>query len=70
MWNNACTIIQLIFGTVMCTLVMAQFIRDLLQVPGKWQLNRYKTLLIYDGLLYFLVCVLSLFFCVGSDLTY
>lgn len=62
-WNNAATFSQLILGAVMCTLVMAKFMRDSFQMyraTQKLQLNRYVSLLVRDGLLYFLVYVPSL----------
>lgn len=62
-WNNAATFSQLILGAVVCTLVMAKFMRDSFQMyraTQKLQLNRYVSLLVRDGLLYFLVYVPSL----------
>ena len=68
-WNIAITIVKLILSTVMCILVMAQFVRDSIQmhrVAPKRQLNRYMSLLIRDGVLYFLVYApLSLSFLYG-----
>ncbi|KAF8557368.1 hypothetical protein OG21DRAFT_308140 [Imleria badia] len=60
-WYNASMIVKFILGTVMCSLVMAQFVRDSLQMyqaTRKWQLNRYMTLLVREGLVYFLVTLL------------
>ena len=57
-WNILLTIVQFILSTVMCILVMFKFVRDLLhmhQATGKWELNRYMTLLVSEGLLYFLL---------------
>ena len=59
-WNNAATIVQFILGTVLCTLVITQLVRYSLQMhrtARKWQLNKYISLLIREGLLYFLVYV-------------
>ena len=61
-WTIATTVAQLILGTTMCTLVTAKFVRDSLQMnqaTGKWQLNRYMSLLVRDNLLYFFVYVPS-----------
>ena len=60
-WSVACTIIQLILGIVMCTLLAALFVRDSLReyrATRKLRLNRYVALLVREGLLYFLVYVL------------
>ena len=59
-WNTALAIIQFILGTAMCILVIAKFVRDLLQMhqaTRKWHLNRYLSLLIREGIVYFLVYV-------------
>ncbi|KAF8126822.1 hypothetical protein EV363DRAFT_1173633 [Boletus edulis] len=55
-WNNASVILPFILGAVLCTLVVAHFVRESLQmyrVTKRWQLNRYTNLLVRDGLLYF-----------------
>ena len=59
-WNNASTIAQFILGTVMCILVSCKFLRDwvhVYQTTQEWQLNRYMSILVRDGLLYFLAYV-------------
>ncbi|KAF8551869.1 hypothetical protein OG21DRAFT_221595 [Imleria badia] len=61
-WNIACITVQLILGTVMCILVIARFVRELLhihQATRKWHLNRYLSLLVRDGLAYFLITLVN-----------
>ncbi|KAF8123689.1 hypothetical protein EV363DRAFT_1355794 [Boletus edulis] len=57
-WIIAVTIIQCIFGAVLCIFVVAKFVRDSLQIyrtSRKWQMNRYISLITRDGVFYFLV---------------
>lgn len=59
-WNNASTIVQCILAAVLYICVMVQFARESLQMyraTRNWRLNKYMSLLVRDGLLYFLVCV-------------
>ena len=59
-WDIASTIIQFILSTAMCALVMTQFMRESLQMykaTRKLQFNKYMSLLVRDGLLYFFVYV-------------
>ncbi|KAF8442136.1 hypothetical protein L210DRAFT_3644296 [Boletus edulis BED1] len=62
-WNIAPATIQCILGCVLCLLVVAKSVRDLLQMyraTRKWQMNRYISLLARDGLFYFLALFLVL----------
>ena len=55
-----CSILQLTHGAALCTLAIFQSVRQSLQmyhVTKQWQLNRYMTLLVKQGILYFFVCV-------------
>ena len=57
-----CMAIQFTLGAVMCVFVTAKFVGDSLRMyraTGKLQLNRYMSLLVRDGLLYFIVYVPS-----------
>jgi len=63
-WTEVATILQISHGTAMCMLALFQFMRQSFQmycVTKQWQPNRYMTLLVSEGFLYFLVVfVLSL----------
>ena len=51
-------------GAVVCTLAIFQFVRQSLQMyhaTKQWQLNRYMSLFVKQGLLYFLAYVQSFF---------
>ena len=59
-WSTALTISQFILSIVLFTLVVTQFLRGAFQMyraTRKWEFNRYVSLLVRDGLLYFLVYV-------------
>jgi len=61
-WNTATAIVQFIHGTVLSFLVVAKFVRDSLrtyQATRKWQFNKYISLLVRDGFLYFLVTLFN-----------
>lgn len=58
------TIAQFALGVWMCLLVVIQFAKESVQtynVTRRWRLNHYQTLLIWEGLIYFMVYVSSLF---------
>ena len=67
LWLKAAFILQITHGATMCTLMIVQFVRQSLQmyhVAKQWQLSRYMTLLIRQGILYFFAYVLvSSFLC-------
>ncbi|KAF8431052.1 hypothetical protein L210DRAFT_3003901 [Boletus edulis BED1] len=61
-WGITIAIIQFIIGTVLCSLVVAKFVRDSLkmyQATRKWQMNRYISLLTRDGLFYYLAILFN-----------
>jgi len=61
-WNKASAIAQFTYGAILCSLMVGKFARDLLQShqgTRKWHFNRYITLLVRDGVLYFLVTFLN-----------
>ena len=60
MWFTTVTISQFILSITLFILVVAQFLRGAFQMyraTRKWEFNRYVSLLVRDGLLYFLVYV-------------
>ena len=57
-WYIVLMVVQFILSIIMCILVVANFMRNSLQmhqVTGTWQFNKYLSLLVRDGILYFLV---------------
>ncbi|KAF8553299.1 hypothetical protein OG21DRAFT_1485499 [Imleria badia] len=63
-WANEAAILQITHGAAMCILAIFQFVRQSLQmyrVTKQWQLNRYMSLLVKQGILYFFAYVLMLF---------
>ncbi|KAF8549537.1 hypothetical protein OG21DRAFT_1488441 [Imleria badia] len=60
-WTKVANILQMTHGAVVCTLAIFQFVRQLLRMyhaTKQWQLNRYMSLLVKQGLLYFLAVFL------------
>ncbi|KAF8553298.1 hypothetical protein OG21DRAFT_1497777 [Imleria badia] len=60
-WIKVTTILQITHGGVMCTLAIFQFVRQSLQMyraTKQWQLNRYMSLLVKQGILYFIAVFL------------
>jgi len=56
-WNKASAIAQFVYGSILCSLMVGKFARDLLRSyegTRKWHLNRYITLVVREGILYFL----------------
>lgn len=61
-WAEDTIILQLVPGAVTCILVVIQFVRQSLQMyraTKQWQLNQYMNLLFREGILYFLMYVVS-----------
>ena len=61
-WCEFATILQLIPGAVTCLFIIIQFVRQSLQIyraTKQWQLNRYTKLFFREGIIYFLVYVIS-----------
>ena len=59
-WTNIATILGIVHGGVMCILTIVQFVRQSLQmyrVTRRWQLSQYMSLLVKQGILYFLAYV-------------
>ncbi|KAF8548554.1 hypothetical protein OG21DRAFT_749816 [Imleria badia] len=55
-WRNIATILQTTHGAAMCILAIIQFVRQSLQmyrVTKQWQISRYTSLLVREGILYF-----------------
>lgn len=60
MWYDAFVFVQCTLGIVMCVLVTAKLVRQSLQMyraTQKVQMNKYMSLLIKDGFVYFLAYV-------------
>ena len=56
-WSEAIDIVQITLGTLMCSLVVTQFIREALQMykaTKHVRLNRYMSLLVREAIFYFL----------------
>ncbi|KAG9309449.1 hypothetical protein JVU11DRAFT_10418 [Chiua virens] len=55
-WGQVTDVMQITFATVLCTFALVQFIKQSLQShreTKQWQLNRYMTLLVKQGMIYF-----------------
>ncbi|KAF8126809.1 hypothetical protein EV363DRAFT_1173849 [Boletus edulis] len=60
-WNIVSEVMQGILSTVLCSLVVVRFVRESVQIyraTDKWQPNRYLTLIVKDGLLYYFSALL------------
>ncbi|KAF8553912.1 hypothetical protein OG21DRAFT_1522816 [Imleria badia] len=64
-WWQVAKLFQITHGAAMCILAIVQFVRQSLQlyrVTKQWQISRYSSLLVRQGILYFLaIFLLSLF---------
>ena len=61
-WVKLTAILQITHGAVTCMLAIVKFVRESLEMyhaTKTWQLNQYMSLLVKQGILYFLVYVLS-----------
>ena len=59
-WTQLATVLQIMHGAAVCMLALLQFVKQSIQmyrVTKQWQLNRYMSLLVREGILYFLVYV-------------
>lgn len=57
-WSEYATVPQFILGSVLCILVVFQFVRQsyrMYRATKQWQPNRYMSLLVREGVLYFLM---------------
>lgn len=74
MWTNVAVILQITQSTAVCVLAIAQFARqsvEMYRLTKRWQLNRYMSLLVKQGILSFLAYVpVRSFLSTSSDLHY
>ena len=59
-WTKAATILEVIIGAIMCTLVICRFITQSLQMyraTKQWRVSGYMNLLVQQGIVYFLAYV-------------
>ena len=59
-WMTVAAILGITHSAVVCTFVIVQFVRQSVQmyrVTKQWQLNRYMTLLVQQGIFYFFAYV-------------
>lgn len=61
--NKAAAIPELVFATVLCTLLIIRFMRESFQMyklTKQWRVNSYIDLFVKEGILYFIMCVPTL----------
>ena len=60
-WTTVITVLQITHSGAVCTLAIVQFVRQSLQMyraTKQWRPNQYMSLLVKQGILYFLAYVL------------